>query len=291
MSSHQLLDINGHKLAVLPFNPGAAGEPIILIHGITSSVYFWLPDTISYCLECGPCYSLSLPGHYPAAFPSGFQASDLTAELIADLLTRAVRQLVGDRPATLIGHSTGGFAALAMAARTPGLAKRVESVSGFAQGRWTGVLGQLQGLARGGPLGSFLFKSNTRILSSRVALYRWALRFYAADAKAMYAYPPLEKTLQITYPYTRQLDPESMRIYFERMPEIDITAWLPRIQAPTLVITGDQDPIVPPAQADLIASRVPHAEKLVLRAAGHLPFSERPAEYDAKVKDWFLRTC
>lgn len=72
MSGVQHIQVEGHTLAALPLNPGASGEPIFLIHGISSSVYFWLSEPSPLLLEQGPCYSLSLPGHYPAAFPAGF---------------------------------------------------------------------------------------------------------------------------------------------------------------------------------------------------------------------------
>jgi pimeloyl-ACP methyl ester carboxylesterase len=283
------LHVKGHTLAALAINPETAGQPVFLIHGITDSIYSWA-DPPPYLREAGPCYSLSLPGHYPAMFPAGFSHESLTAEMMARVLAAAIRELVGSQPVTLIGHSTGGFAALAIAAYTPPLARRVVSVAGFAHGQWTGALGVNQKLARSGALGQAMFKLiyKTGCLSPNVLLA--FMRIYLADAQAFYAYPSVPALLKAAYPVLQQLDLDAMIHYFRRMPDIDISAMLPHIIAPTLVISGDHDPIVPPAQARLIAQKVPQAELALIPGAGHLVFAERAQAYNQILSDWLRRT-
>ena len=284
------LEIQGQRLAARLLNPGAQGEPLILLHGITGSLYFWIAEQQPLFISRGPCYALSLPGHYPAAFPPAFSDAQLTAEWMADLLAAAVLQLVGKRPVSLIGHSTGGFAALDIAARCPWLARRVLSISGFAHGRWTGALGMNQDAARRGPLGELLFKLGYRFLGLTPGLYRFAMRFYAHDAPALYANPNLPRSVQETYPAFKSLDLDAMLRYFRRMPDIDITPLLPCIDAPTLVLAGDHDPIVPPDQARLIADRIPGAELALIEGAGHLPFAERQEAYTRVLEAWLAKT-
>ena len=48
------LKIDDHKLAVACLNPGATGEPVILLHGITSSISFWEVNPARYLLDMGP---------------------------------------------------------------------------------------------------------------------------------------------------------------------------------------------------------------------------------------------
>jgi pimeloyl-ACP methyl ester carboxylesterase len=201
-------------------------------------------------------------------------------------MTDAIKELVGERPAILVGHSTGGFAALNVAAYAPVLVQGVCSVSGFAHGRWTGALGVLQRLARLGPVGRALFRLNFRALARSRALYRASLRLYAADRRALYAHPDLEPFIELNHPAVEGLDPDAMLTWFYRIPEVDITPLLPQITAPTLVMVGDQDPIVPPAQSHLIAARVPNSELVVFEGAGHLPTTERPRAYQQVLTEW-----
>ena len=75
-------------------------------------------------------------------FTLDFLQDSLTVEMIVHVLTAAIRNLVGNQSVILVGHSTGGFAALAIAAHTPEIVRCVVSISGFAQGIWTGMLEQ-----------------------------------------------------------------------------------------------------------------------------------------------------
>jgi pimeloyl-ACP methyl ester carboxylesterase len=56
---------------------------------------------------------------------------------------------------------------------------------------------------------------------------------------------------------------------------------LPEIKAPTLIIHGDADPLVPPPNADVLARRIPGAKQLTLRGCGHLAMWEQPRELSA----------
>jgi len=62
--------------------------------------------------------------------------------------------------------------------------------------------------------------------------------------------------------------------------------WLHLLQQPTLVIAGQDDPIVPPINGQLIASRIPNA-RFELVACGHLFVLTLAAEI-AKMVDQFL---
>lgn len=280
------LHIEGHKLVALSFNPATPGMPIILLHGICGSVYYWNSNLLSLFVHQGPCYALSLPGHYPAMFRSTFKQKDLTAETIARLLTTAIHKLVGWQPVILVGHSTGGFAALAMAAHDPNLAHSIISIAGFAQGQWIGALGTSQKLVRRGLTGNFLFKLGFKLNLSTRSLHRVSLRVFTANPRKLFAYPHLEAAINAYFPYIRRLDLEAIMKYFAVMPDIDISPLLPGIIAPTLALTGDQDPTVPPAQSYLIAQKVPQADLAILKGSGHLPFFETPTEYQYAVRTW-----
>lgn len=78
--------------------------------------------------------------------------------------------------------------------------------------------------------------------------------------------------------FMRQLQATSGPIY-ERLPEI---------KAPTLIIHGDADRAIPVENAKIMASRIPHAELVILKNAGHILF-EAAEETDRIILDFLRR--
>ena len=66
------------------------------------------------------------------------------------------------------------------------------------------------------------------------------------------------------------------------------TPWLWRLQQPTLVLAGDDDPIVPLINGRILARLIPDARLEVMPGGGHLFVLENPAGVAAKVSE-FLR--
>jgi pimeloyl-ACP methyl ester carboxylesterase len=53
---------------------------------------------------------------------------------------------------------------------------------------------------------------------------------------------------------------------------------LPQIRAPTLIIHGDQDVLIPPQNAYILHERIPGSRLVIIEGAGHVYFWEKPAE-------------
>ncbi len=287
------IDFEGHRLAAVLIHPGASDVPVFFLHGIGGSIYFWTSELTSLFHDLGPCYSLSLPGHFPATFPKDFSATCLTAELIARLTSNAIRKIVGDKRVLLVGHSTGGFAALSTTIYHPEVVAGIVSIAGFAKGRWTGALGLNQWLVRQGSIGRALFKTVYR-LGKYPMLFRMFWQFYANDHISLMKNPRFGMVVSSSFPYLQKLDLDALAGYFTVMPNTDITSCLPEITAPTCLIAGDKDPIVPPKQSAIIAEKVTNARLTIIKGSGHLPFFERPAEYEKAIVAWlteFRSTC
>ena len=286
MTSLKEINVNGHKLVAAEFNTNINSIPIIFIHGITASINYWEPLQVPIIKDKYHWYSLSLPGHYPATFPSGFKKEDMTAEMVSQILMEAIKELVGDQSFILAGHSTGGFAALQIAANFPENIAGIICISGFARGKWTGTLGLQQFFARAGMVGRAIFRINIKILAASRFVYNIAAGFYTKDRKAFYSYPGFESILDIVHRDTKELNPVSLIPYFNRLPDIDISNALPKISAPTLVLAGKNDPVMPHDQPPLIAEKMPNSQLSLIQGCGHLPMFERPDEYNRIITEW-----
>ncbi len=65
--------------------------------------------------------------------------------------------------------------------------------------------------------------------------------------------------------------------------------WLHRIPHETLVLAGDDDPIVPLVNSRILARRIPRARLEVLPGAGHLFLLDSPDEAAARVIPFLSR--
>lgn len=61
-------------------------------------------------------------------------------------------------------------------------------------------------------------------------------------------------------------------------------AW--RIAAPTLLLWGESDRLVPPAYANEFARHIKNTRTATIKAAGHMPMYEQPAEFVKAVRDF-----
>jgi pimeloyl-ACP methyl ester carboxylesterase len=84
----------------------------------------------------------------------------------------------------------------------------------------------------------------------------------------------------LNYPMT---PPHTYQLHWGAIGGFDVFDRLPQIKAPTLVITGTSDLLVPDANSDIIKERIPGAHLHKLSGAGHVFFWEAPEETAAIV--------
>src|SRR5262249_23517580 len=71
--------------------------------------------------------------------------------------------------------------------------------------------------------------------------------------------------------------------------EFDITARLGAIKVPTLIIAGRDDSLTPPESAEALHQGIAGSKLVTIDDAGHTVSSEKPAEFNAALKE-FLTT-
>jgi 3-oxoadipate enol-lactonase len=83
--------------------------------------------------------------------------------------------------------------------------------------------------------------------------------------------------------------PEGARRQWEAMVSWDAYDRLPEISAPTLVLHGTEDRIIAPANAEVLAARIPRCELVLLEGAGHVYHWEQPDRADREVLEFLRR--
>ena len=85
------------------------------------------------------------------------------------------------------------------------------------------------------------------------------------------------------------IDSVRMPIYqwaCDSMADTDHTDRLAEIDAPTLVVVGDQDIVTPPERSQALAAGIPNAQLATIADAGHLANQQRPEAFNAVVADF-----
>lgn len=68
----------------------------------------------------------------------------------------------------------------------------------------------------------------------------------------------------------------------------DVTSWLPEIDVPALLITGEQDAISPAAEMAAIAQAMPRGTHAIIPTAGHMAPQEQPDAVNAALRAFLL---
>ena len=71
--------------------------------------------------------------------------------------------------------------------------------------------------------------------------------------------------------------------------DLDIREELPRITAPTLVVTGTDDFVCGPSAADELVRGIPDARLVLLEHAGHMMYIEQPEAFRNAVEEFLAR--
>jgi len=262
-------DIRIDGATTLHYATSGAGEPILLIPGLglDHSYYRFGIPLLSRHLQV------------LAVDPRGIGRSTkspppYTVEAWADDFAVMIDTLAFG-PIHVLGSSLGGSMALALAQRHPGKLKSLIVVGGFSE------------LDRATELN---FRLRLRLIeklgmSDEVADYMglWTLTRKFINSDSGFA------TMRANQANIRANSAQSYSAFVEALlkwgrcqpgqeREPKFTTLLDSIKTPTLVVTSDNDHLIPKELSDLIAARIAGAKLIVMPGAGHIPFMEQPEE-------------
>jgi pimeloyl-ACP methyl ester carboxylesterase len=205
--------------------------------------------------------SLDWPAH--GMSPAG--AGPASAMRFADIAERLVAELAPDG-AVVLGNSVGGFSAARLAIRRPELVRGLVLVdSGGFVGRTLQVRAVCALMGRPWFLKRIYPAFSAIYMRSRTSADRQARARSIATTRGD---PGLGAVSELWRSFAS--------------PEHDLRALASSIEAPTLLLWGRKDPVIPLRLARKLERTIPHA-RLVALDAGHVPFTTDPAAVAAEL--------
>jgi pimeloyl-ACP methyl ester carboxylesterase len=243
------------------------GPPVILLHGIASSIYTW-KDVLPALAAHHDVIAMDLPGFGDSSVPASYDSEQAVRSVLV------LMDGLGIRRASIVGNSLGGALAVVIAARTPERVDRLVLIDAagynFAPKDRPWVL-RLVGAVPAAVVEALplrpmvtlalrqVFHDDSLVTPARVAEYVAPLR----RPGAMAAF--------------RQVLVTGDSLGF---PEI-----IRGVKAPTLIVWGRYDTWIPPRDAERFAADIEGA-RVALVEAGHMPQEERPVETAALIEQF-----
>jgi len=224
------------------------GHPLVVINGLGASVEM-LANLEERLARTALTIAVELPGAGRSPTPRRPLSIAAMAKVLVDLLDE-----LGLEQADVLGFSLGGIVAQQLAHDAPSRVRRM-ALASTACG-WGSLPGTLEALA----LISMPIRYHSRSLYERTATLaspadRELLQRVPGVAEARLRYPP--SLLGYTYQLTAGA-------FWSSLP------WLATVRVPTLVLTGDGDRLVQPANGVQLARLLPESRLHVLADEGHL---------------------
>ena len=254
----------------------------VLLHGFGASTFTWREVTAELA-KLGEVWAYDRPGFGFTERPTkwtGTNPYSVAGQL--ELLEERVLEVAHDRPVIVIGHSAGGQIATYFAATHPLMVAGLVLISPamVAAGAPEPIAKLFRNRlfdAVGPKLVSKFVKAGMRILETSVH----DKEFLTEDVVAGYQAPLKNEDWTVVF------------WQFVRTPQPrDQKEAIAKTACPTLVITGDDDRVVPTLVSRLLAPTYPNSRYVEISGAGHLCHEEKPAEFMDAVRQnlpWLLR--
>jgi pimeloyl-ACP methyl ester carboxylesterase len=265
------ITLHGDRVA---YRDEGAGEVLLLVHGMGGSSNTW-SGVIPLLAKKYRVIAPDLLGHGESDKPRGDYSVGAFAVLLRDLLDALDVTRV-----TVIGHSLGGGIAMQFAHQHRQYCERIVLISSGGFGGDVGRVLRLLSLP-----GSELVLP---VLMSRPALLAGnALRALMGSSNRFHAHPSLSnrdhrqaflRTLRSVVDFHGQAVSALNRLCFSAV-------------LPALIISGDQDGVIPVEHARAAHQTMPNSRLHIIRGVNHHPPTERPEDVAHLIDDFVATTA
>jgi len=237
------------------------GFPLILIHGLGASADRWLP-LIPYLEKNFHLFIPDLIGFGDSDKPNVNYTTDFFVQFLRDFIdTIKVRQF------NIIGSSFGGQIVAEYAVVCSNIKKMVLVSPSGINHRLTPFMKKYS-LA-------MLFPNKQRITEV----------FQMLNGSKDH----IDSVLVEEF-ITRMQQPKAKMVATSvliNLRDADISQKLPKITCPSLVVWGDNDPVIPPRYAKIFVSSIKNCDFSLMKGCGHVPFVENPEEFSEIISEFF----
>ena len=259
------------------YKASGSGEPsMILMHGFLSSTFSWR-EVIGPLSETLRVVAFDRPAFGMTERPDAWGGENPYTADFAMALTLDLMDALSVERAVLIGNSAGGALAARQALEHPERVQALILVDAaiYSEGGSRAWLRPLLATPQMRRIGPVLLR-NVRTWGAEFGRSAW--------------HDPARITPEIWAGYTLPLRADNWdRALYEytlASQPGDLASRVSEIDMPVLVITGDDDRIVPMADSVRLASEIPNARLAILPACGHVPQEECPQAFLEVVQEF-----
>ena len=282
---HKIADVDG-PVHFVDF--GGSGEPLLMVHGLGGSALNWM-GVGARVADSYHALAIDLAGFGQTPLFNRSAAVGANAALLHGFIERVV-----GRPVVLMGNSMGGHISILEAAAHPHSVRAMVLVDPAIPGLHVrrpepAMLGVMAALSIPGLAQSLLVR-RARALGPE-GLVRQALELVCADPSRVD--PELiEAHVKLTRE-REHLGRQNDRAFLQASRSIGLRMADPRfwsrvaqVKAPTLLVHGSLDRLIPVAAARELARRRPDWQLEVMDGVGHVPMMETPDSFMDTVDAW-----
>jgi pimeloyl-ACP methyl ester carboxylesterase len=248
------------------------GKPLIFCYGLICSSLHW-----TYQIE-----------HFRSAYQSvwfdyrGHHSSDLPKDLSSLTLNNMARDLgslmdeLGIVDAVILGHSMGVNVVLEFYRQQPQRVAGMILANGTAQRPLETLLGT------NAIQGGFQLMKKLHQVSPKLLSLLWKSSKTNPFARTLVALggfnPHLtpQADIDLYLEQVSQTDPALLLHLIENYNQYDARAWLHTVEAPTLIISGENDWVIPLEQQELLHQLIPQSQLEIVRHGSHCSQMDLP---------------